>query len=106
MFFLLKKKRFGNLILPKKKFKKYKKRLFIVLDNQKIYVSDNLEIYLYALDYKKQKVIWAKNFGIPFRSNIKIFGNKIFLANQDNIIYCVDALTGEKILGIRHNKYF
>ena len=95
VFSLKDKKKIWEFNFYKKKFKKYKKRLFIVLDNQKIYVSDNLG-YLYALDYKKQEIIWAKNFGIPFRSNVKIFENKIFLANQDNIIYCVDTLTGDK----------
>tara|TARA_B100000700_G_scaffold137451_1_gene153417 strand:- start:441 stop:1811 length:1371 start_codon:yes stop_codon:yes gene_type:complete len=95
VFSIKDKKKIWEFNFYKKKFKKYKKRLFIVLDNQKIYVSDNLG-YLYALDYKKQEIIWAKNFGIPFRSNVKIFENKIFLANQDNIIYCVDTLTGDK----------
>ena len=35
------------------------------------YMSDNLG-YLYALDYIKRKLLWAKNLKIPMRSNIKL----------------------------------
>ena len=52
---------------------------------------------MYALDLSSGNLIWAKNFGIPFRSNVKIENEKIYLANQDNILYCVDAIKGELI---------
>ena len=49
---------------------------------------------MYALNLENGKLIWAKNFGIPFRSNMKIVGNQILLANQDNLIYSVNLNTG------------
>ena len=48
-----------------------------------IYVSDNIG-FLYAYNYKLDKVLWAKNFKKPFRSNIKIFSNKILASNEKN----------------------
>ena len=59
----------------KKKFKNIQKKLNIILEKEVIFVSDNIG-YLYALDYKKNQLLWAKNYKIPFRSNLKIIENK------------------------------
>lgn len=83
----------------KKNFKKIYKKLNLYLKDSTIYVSDNLG-YLYALDYLKGEILWAKNFKIPFRSNIKVFDDKIFLADQDNTFYVVNRLNGERIRSI------
>ncbi len=80
----------------KKKFKKIKKILNIMTENNIIYISDNLG-YFYALDYKNKKLLWAKNFKIPFRSNIKISGNKIITADQNNTLYILDKLNGTQL---------
>ena len=48
-----------------------------------IFVSDNLG-YLYAFDHQKNDILWAKNYKIPFRSNLKILKNKLIAANQNN----------------------
>ena len=80
----------------KKKFKKYKKKVYLAIDDNTVFAADNLG-YLYALDLKNKKLIWAKNFGIPFRSNLKIQENQIFLANQDNTIYSINKKTGNVI---------
>ena len=60
-----------------------------------MYVADNLG-YLYALNLESKSIIWAKNYGIPFRSNLKFSKNQIFLANQDNVVYSISSDTGEK----------
>ena len=67
----------------KKKYKKIKKNLNLVVEKNIIYVSDNIG-FLYAYNYKLDKVLWAKNFKKPFRSNIKIFSNKILASNEKN----------------------
>ncbi len=79
----------------KKKFKKFKKKIYLIAKNNKIYASDNLG-YIYALSSVTGKIIWAKNFGIPFRSNIKIVDDQLILANQDNIIYSIKISNGDK----------
>ena len=61
----------------KKKFKKNKKNLNIITEDNIIYVSDNLGYY-YALDILNDKLIWAKDHKIPFRSNLKIKIKKFF----------------------------
>ena len=80
----------------KKKYKKIKKKLNIIVEDKKIFVSDNLG-YLYAYDYFNKKVLWAKKYDIPFRSNIKIFENKIITSNQDNNLIFFDKFKGNII---------
>ena len=58
----------------------------MIIEKDVIYVSDNLG-YLYAFDYKNKKIIWAKNYRIPFRSNLKLYGNKLIASNQDNNLF-------------------
>jgi len=80
----------------KKKFKKIEKNLNIIIEKNVIYVSDNLG-YLYALNYTNKKLLWAKNIKIPFRSNVKIFRNKIITADQNNTLYIFDKFKGTQL---------
>ncbi len=80
----------------KKKYKKNKKYLNVIVRKNIIYVADNIG-YLYAFDYKKNKIIWAKNYKIPFRSNFKIFKKNLIISNQNNDLFFFDIGTGDKI---------
>ena len=53
--------------------------------------------YLYSYDYHKNKIVWAKNFKIPFRSNLKLFSNKIAISNQNNELFIIDKSSGNLI---------
>ena len=70
----------------KKSYKKIIKVLNLSIEDNVIYVSDNLG-FLYALNYENRKILWAKNYKIPFRSNIKLMKNKIIVANQSNSVF-------------------
>ena len=80
----------------KKKFKRNKKNLNIITENNIVYVADNLGFF-YALDISSNKLIWAKNHKIPFRSNLKIKDNKIFVADTNNSLLLINKENGEKI---------
>ena len=80
----------------KKRFKKFDKNLNILTNDDNIYVSDNLG-FLYAYNYEKNKILWAKNYKIPFRSNLKISENKLIGADQSNNLYFFDLYSGEVI---------
>jgi outer membrane protein assembly factor BamB len=79
----------------KKNFKKVKKKIYLIVKENILYIADSLG-YLYAVNLNTQSLIWAKNFGIPFRSNMKIIGEQLFLANQDNLIYSININSGNK----------
>ena len=89
----------------KKKYKKINKKLNLIVENNVIYVSDNIG-YIYAFNYKKKKVIWAKNFKIPFRSNLKIAGNSLFASNQNNSLFFINKNTGDELSEIPTEETF
>ena len=93
VYSLLNKKEILKFNFYKKKFKKNLKILNIIVEKNIIYVSDNLG-YLYSLDYYNKKILWAKNFKIPFRSNLKIFKDKLILSNQNNHLYFINKNNG------------
>ncbi len=80
----------------KKKFKNIKKKLSLTIYNKILYVTDNIG-YIYALDYNEKKILWAKDFKIPFRSNLKVFNNKIITSDTNNVLYLINRLSGERL---------
>ena len=93
IYSLTDKKKIFNYNFYKNKYKKNLKKLNFIVEKNIIYVSDNLG-YLYSLDYNSKKILWAKNFKIPFRSNLKIYENKLILSNQNNHLYYVNKNDG------------
>ena len=89
------KKKIFEYNFYRKNFKNFDKELYITLDKNNLFIADNLG-YLYSINIETRNLVWAKNYGIPFRSNIKYLNNQIFLANQDNVIYSINAQTGDK----------
>ncbi len=89
-------KRYTKYNFYKKKHKKINKYLNLVAENNIIYVSDNIG-YLYAFDYKKEKVVWAKDYNVPFRSNLKIFKNKLITSNINNELIYIDKSSGNTL---------
>ena len=90
---LTEKKEIKKFNFYKKKYKKIEKKLNIAHENGIIYVSDNLG-YLYAYNFEQGKVIWAKNYKVPFRSNLKIISGKLIAANQNNNLYFFNKNNG------------
>ncbi len=77
----------------KNKFKRIEKKLNIIVENKVIYVADNLG-YVYAYDRVNKKISWAKNYKVPFSSNLKIYKNKLIVSNQNNTLYILDKNNG------------
>ena len=80
----------------KKKFKKLKKNLNLIINNNVIYASDNIG-YVYAINYKNKKLLWAINLKIPLRSNLKIIKDKLITSDQDNTIYILNKKNGNRL---------
>tara|TARA_E500000178_G_scaffold347063_1_gene399702 strand:- start:298 stop:1626 length:1329 start_codon:yes stop_codon:yes gene_type:complete len=80
----------------RKKFKNIKKNLNLTINENIIFTSDNFG-YVYAFDYTQNKLLWAKNYKVPFRSNIKIFKNLLITSNQNNDLYIFEKSNGDLI---------
>ena len=65
-----------------------------IIDGNIIFISDNLG-FLYAYDFTKNKIIWAKNYKIPFRSNLKLLNNKLIASNQNNNLLFFNKISGD-----------
>lgn len=79
-----------------KKLKKFKKKLYMNISEGNLYIADNLG-YFYKIDLSNSKIIWAKNYRVPFRSEIKIYKNNLYLINEKNILYSISKDTGDII---------
>ena len=55
---------------------------------------------MYAYNYLDQKILWAKNLKVPFRSNLKVTKDAIFASNQNNEIIIFDIKNGNIIKSI------
>ena len=91
-----KKKIFRKFNFYKKTNKSIIKNLNLVVKNEIIYVSDNIG-YIYAYDYKQNKVLWAHRHKIPYRSNLKTYKNTIVASDQNNNLFFLDINTGKEI---------
>ena len=80
----------------KKKMKKNKKIIKLIVKNDSIIAADNFG-YIYSINFKKKKIDWAKNYLIPFRSNLKIIEGILFLSDEKNKVILIDLQNGKKI---------
>ena len=80
----------------KKKLKKFKKEIKLIVKENTIIAVDNFG-YIYSIDYKQKKIIWAKNFLIPFRSNLKIINETLFVSDEKNKVILINIKNGDKI---------
>ena len=80
----------------KKKFKKAKKNINLIIYKESIIAADNFG-YIYSINFKKKKLNWAKNYLVPFRSNLKIIDKTLFLSDEKNKIILVNIKDGKLI---------
>ena len=83
----------------KKSYKRIYKHLTFSISKNNIYIADNIGL-VYSINLFTGKLLWIKNYGLPLKSNIKIFNNKIFLIDQDNKIISLDTKDGSLIWDI------
>jgi outer membrane protein assembly factor BamB len=99
----------SNLIWKKNFYKKQEKKLKPILqfanDNQTLVVADNISKY-YALDIKSGELLWSKYNDSPFNSQIKIFKDKFFIIDSQNILTCYSIKDGSEIWKIKTSKAF
>ena len=89
----------------KKTEKKLKPILTLVNDQNNLIVADNLAKY-YAIDIKTGELLWMKNNIAPFNSQIKIYKNKFFLTDLENILRCYSIKDGKELWNIKTDTAF
>tara|TARA_Y100000590_G_C15718185_1_gene1012613 strand:- start:561 stop:1910 length:1350 start_codon:yes stop_codon:yes gene_type:complete len=84
----------------KKIYKKIYKNLTFSIYKNNIYVADNIG-FIYCISLDTGKLVWIKNHGIPFKSKMKTFDDKVYLINQDNRLLAFNIKDGSVIWDIR-----
>ncbi len=83
--------------------KKLKPILYFASNEKYLIVADNIAKY-YAININNGELIWHKNNTSPFNSQVKIFKNKFFVIDFDNILRCYSIKNGEEIWNIKNTK--
>ncbi len=88
-----------------KKEKKSKPILSLASNEKYLIIIDNLANY-YALDIKTGNHLWSYRNSNPFNSQIKIFKDKFFAVDFENILRCFSLKNGEELWNVKTENAF
>ena len=85
--------------------KKQNPILYFASNNKTLFVADSIAKY-YAINLRDGKLLWLKNNSAPFNSQIKIFEDKFFVIDFENILRCFSIKDGKEIWNFKSEKSF
>ena len=85
--------------------KKHKPILYFANNEHTLVVSDNIAKF-YAININNGQLIWSKNNTSPFNSQVKIYKDKFFVVDFDNILRCFSIKNGQEIWNFKTEKSF
>ena len=88
-----------------KREKKLKPILYFAANEKTLIVADSISKY-YAIDINNGQLNWKKNNIAPFNSQIKIFKDKFFVVDFENILRCFSIKNGSEIWNFKTEKSF
>ena len=93
-----------DLIWKKNNYTKLEQKLnpilFFANNKKKLIVADNISKY-YALDIQTGEMLWSKNNTAPFNSQLKIYKDKFFVIDFENILRAYSVNNGNEIWNIK-----
>ena len=106
---ILKFDQFSKLIWKKNYYKKTEKKqkpILSLANNQKtLVIVDNFAKY-YAINIKTGELLWSKRNSAPFNSQIKIYKDKFFVTDFDNILKCFSIKDGKELWNVKTETTF
>jgi len=104
---ILKFNNYSELIWKKnyysKKEKKKKPFLFFAKNSNILIVADTISKY-YAIDISTGNLLWSKFNSVPFNSEIKLYKDRFFVVDFENIIRCYSIKDGKQIWKFKTEK--
>ena len=85
--------------------KKQNPILYFDASEKTLVVTDSLAKY-YAINLKNGKLLWSKNNAAPFNSQVKIFKDRFFAIDFDNVLRCYSVKDGNEIWNFKSEKSF
>ena len=68
-------------------------------------VADSISKY-YAIDLKNGNLLWSKYNSSPFNSQIKVYNDKFFIIDFNNILRCISVKDGSELWNIKTGDTF
>jgi len=104
---ILKFDNFSKLVWKKnfytKRERKKKPFLFFANNSKTLIVADTIAKF-YAINIATGDLLWTKNNVAPFNSQIKIYKDKFFVVDFENVIRCYSIKNGNEIWKFRTEK--
>ena len=98
-----------ELIWKKNIYSKQEKKSDILInlayENDILIITDNLAKY-YAVNPQNGELIWSKTNLTPFNSQIKIYKDKFYIVDYENILHCFSIKDGNKIWSYQTDNFF
>ena len=98
-----------ELIWKKNIYSKQEKKSDILInlayEKDILIITDNLAKY-YAVNPQNGELIWSKTNLTPFNSQIKIYKDKFYIVDYENILNCFSIKDGNKIWSYRTDNFF
>jgi len=88
-----------------KREKKLKPILYFAANEKTLIVADSISKY-YAININDGKLNWIKNNIAPFNSQVKVFKDKFFVVDFENILRCFSIKDGKEIWNFKTEKSF
>ena len=88
-----------------KKEKKLSPILYFAQFEKSLIINDNIS-KLYSINLNDGKVIWSKYNSSSFNSNIKIYKDKFFTVDFDNVIRAISAKDGNELWNFKTDNSF
>ena len=85
--------------------KKMKPVLFLSNNSKTLVVADSISKY-YALDINSGKLLWSKSNVAPFNSQVKVYKDRFFVIDYENILRCYSIKNGNELWKVRTEKSF
>ena len=89
----------------KKVDKKLKPILYFASNDKILIVADNLANF-YAININDGKLIWSKRNSAPFNSQIKIYQDKFYVIDFENVLRCISVKDGSELWNYKTEKSF
>ena len=104
---ILKFNNFSKLVWKKnfysKRERKKKPFLFFANNSKTLIVADTIAKY-YAINIVTGDLLWSKNHVAPFNSQIKIYKDKFFVVDFENVLRCYSIIDGTEIWKFKTEK--
>jgi len=98
-----------KLVWKKNYYSKTEKKnnplLSFALSNNKLIVTDTIG-KIYNIDINSGELIWSKKNNHPFNSQVKIYNEKIFVIDMNNILSCYSLENGKKFWSFNSENTF